>query len=243
MKTFACAIAAGMVLCCWSEQTLACVGDCDDNGSVSINELITGVNIALGSVSADSCSSLDLDENGMVSVSELIAAVNNALRGCADPLATPTPQTSPTGGATTVPTATATPDSGGACGDTTTVDSFFTSNAGLIRMYPVNGNGGLSEAYDDPAGYDVQLGFLLGFNQIILSPGHNTTTVVFSPEDSYEDLENEVNVILNADPAQPLIGVVGVLQCDKGNGEWFLSLAAAVDRLNNFVGLSSVQPG
>ncbi len=243
MRTLVCALGLGLALCCWGETTFACVGDCDDDGSVGINELITGVNIALGSVSADSCTSLDVDENGMVSVSELIAAVNNALGGCADPLATPTPQTSPTGGATTVPTATATPDSSGACGDTTTVDSLFTSNAGVIRMYPVNGNGGLSEAYDDPAGYDVQLGFLLGFNQIILSPGNNTSIVAIGPEDAYEDLENEVNVLLNANPSQPLIGFVGVLQCDKGNGEWFLSLAAAVDRLNNFIGLSSIQPG
>ena len=60
----------------------ACVGDCDGNGEVAINELITGVNIALGSASLDTCPSFDANGSGEVEINELIAAVNNALNGC-----------------------------------------------------------------------------------------------------------------------------------------------------------------
>ena len=59
-----------------------CAGDCDGNGSVAVNELITGVNIALARAAVATCASLDGDADGRVAINELIAAVNNALRGC-----------------------------------------------------------------------------------------------------------------------------------------------------------------
>jgi hypothetical protein len=59
-----------------------CPGDCNRDGMVSISELITGVNIALGSRPVADCSALDRDGGGTVSVAELIAAVNRALSGC-----------------------------------------------------------------------------------------------------------------------------------------------------------------
>lgn len=61
------------------------VGDCkvDDHadGRVAINELITGVNIALDSAPVDDCPSFDRDSNREVTIDELITAVNNALCG------------------------------------------------------------------------------------------------------------------------------------------------------------------
>ena len=60
----------------------ACTGDCDGSGDVGINELISGVNIALGNTAVDSCPAFDADHNGSVEIQELIAAVNNALGGC-----------------------------------------------------------------------------------------------------------------------------------------------------------------
>ena len=39
----------------------SCVGDCNGNGAVTVNELIIGVNIALGSDSLDRCQSLDVN--------------------------------------------------------------------------------------------------------------------------------------------------------------------------------------
>ena len=66
-----------------------CVGDCDGSRTVSINELIVGVNIALGGTAARNCPAFDGDGSGTVSISELIAAVSNALNGgCATGQAT-----------------------------------------------------------------------------------------------------------------------------------------------------------
>ena len=60
----------------------ACVGDCDGSGTVTIDELILGVNIALGSGELSACPVFDTDGTGRVEIYELIAAVNNALNGC-----------------------------------------------------------------------------------------------------------------------------------------------------------------
>jgi hypothetical protein len=59
-----------------------CAGDCDHDGKAEINELVTGVNIALGTQAIASCPAFDGDMSGTVSIGELITAVNNALRGC-----------------------------------------------------------------------------------------------------------------------------------------------------------------
>ena len=67
---------------------LACPGDCDGDGTVVINELIVGVEIALGSAGVDRCAAADVDGNGQVEIQELIAAVDADLSGCA--VATPT---------------------------------------------------------------------------------------------------------------------------------------------------------
>jgi hypothetical protein len=59
-----------------------CVGDCDGNHEVAVNELVIGVNIALGSAPVSECLSFDVDGSGMVEVNELISGVNSALNGC-----------------------------------------------------------------------------------------------------------------------------------------------------------------
>lgn len=59
-----------------------CVGDCNDSGSVTVNELVVGVNIALGSASIDACLAFDTNDDGTVTVNELIAGVNAALGVC-----------------------------------------------------------------------------------------------------------------------------------------------------------------
>jgi hypothetical protein len=61
-----------------------CVGDCDEDGFVVVNELVTGVNIALGIVPVSACAAFDRDDDNGVSVDELVAAVANALKGCGD---------------------------------------------------------------------------------------------------------------------------------------------------------------
>ena len=75
-----------------------CVGDCDHDHTVTIDELEKGINIALSDLSIDVCPAFDSDSDARVSVDELIKAVNNALDGC-PVVATLTPD-----GATTTPT-------------------------------------------------------------------------------------------------------------------------------------------
>jgi hypothetical protein len=60
-----------------------CAGDCNDDGEVTVDELLSGVNIALGNRGLEACAVFDADGDGEVSVNELIRAVNRALAGCA----------------------------------------------------------------------------------------------------------------------------------------------------------------
>lgn len=65
-----------------TEGASTCIGDCNDDGEVAINELITGVNMALGVAPPTSCPSFDVNGDGEVGINELIQAVTNALSGC-----------------------------------------------------------------------------------------------------------------------------------------------------------------
>ena len=62
-----------------------CVGDCNNDGMVMINELVVGVNIALGTQSIDACPAFDCQDNGTVPINCLVQGVNNALNGCSPP--------------------------------------------------------------------------------------------------------------------------------------------------------------
>jgi len=59
-----------------------CAGDCNHNGVVTIDELIKGVNIALGRADVTLCPPFDRDSSQTVTINELILAVNAALAGC-----------------------------------------------------------------------------------------------------------------------------------------------------------------
>lgn len=60
-----------------------CVGDCDGLGTVSVNELVRGVNILLDSQPLSECPSFDRNGSETVTVEELVAAVRIALGdGC-----------------------------------------------------------------------------------------------------------------------------------------------------------------
>jgi hypothetical protein len=62
-----------------------CIGDCDRDGRIAINELVRGVGIALTGASPSTCVRLDDNGNGTVSVNELVSAVGAALNGCIAP--------------------------------------------------------------------------------------------------------------------------------------------------------------
>lgn len=61
-----------------------CVGDCDADTFVRVNEVVIGVNIALDRAELGECSVLDVNQSGSVEVNELIRAVNNLLGGCSE---------------------------------------------------------------------------------------------------------------------------------------------------------------
>lgn len=59
-----------------------CVGDCNDDGTVMVDELIKGANIALGGLLQDDCPSFDFNLDGQVTIDELLKGVNAAVKGC-----------------------------------------------------------------------------------------------------------------------------------------------------------------
>jgi hypothetical protein len=60
----------------------ACVGDCGGTDSVSVADILTMVNIALGDLPLSGCWAGDADGDGQVTVDEIMSAVSNALVGC-----------------------------------------------------------------------------------------------------------------------------------------------------------------
>ena len=62
-------------------SVVPCIGDCDGNHVVSIDELIAGVGIALGNQPPGTCPAME-DSAGQIDIAQLIKAVRNALVGC-----------------------------------------------------------------------------------------------------------------------------------------------------------------
>jgi CSLREA domain-containing protein len=62
--------------------TLMCVGDCDGNGQVALDDILTMVNIALGNAEVWVCELGDSNKDDLITVDEILTAVNNALNGC-----------------------------------------------------------------------------------------------------------------------------------------------------------------
>jgi cysteine-rich repeat protein len=92
------AVGQGLVTPTPTPPPPACVGDCNHNGVVAIEELITMIDIALGNIGDASCVAGDGNDDGRIDVAEIITAVNAALHGCsAAPTATPTPTPSTCG--------------------------------------------------------------------------------------------------------------------------------------------------
>jgi hypothetical protein len=61
---------------------LVCVGDCSNDGAVDVSELVTGINIAAGAQTMESCPQFDCNGNGQLTIDCLISAVNASLSGC-----------------------------------------------------------------------------------------------------------------------------------------------------------------
>lgn len=108
-------LGTALATCLAAPAVAVCAGDCDGNGTVAINELVRGVNIALGQAAIEMCPAIDTDGLGDVSINELVAAVRAVLDGCpGGPTTTPAltdtplPTSTPTATNTVSPTPTAT---------------------------------------------------------------------------------------------------------------------------------------
>jgi hypothetical protein len=60
-----------------------CSGDCNTDQSVTVDEVLTMVNIALGNADMSACGAGDVNGDLQITVDEILTAVNNALNGCA----------------------------------------------------------------------------------------------------------------------------------------------------------------
>jgi hypothetical protein len=60
------------------------VGDCDHDQAISIDELVTGLDIALGTADLRACPEFDGDDDGVVAIDELTAGIEVALRPLRD---------------------------------------------------------------------------------------------------------------------------------------------------------------
>ena len=62
-------------------EQITCVGDCNGDGEVTVNELVAMVNSALGPRRRLACAG-DANGDGQITINEIVAGVNNALNGC-----------------------------------------------------------------------------------------------------------------------------------------------------------------
>ncbi len=68
-----------------------CAGDCDADGTVTIEELVIVVNVALARQAVTACIAGDVDGDALITIDEIIRGVKATLEGCAaTPTSTPT---------------------------------------------------------------------------------------------------------------------------------------------------------
>jgi glucose/arabinose dehydrogenase len=98
-RLFACGVMAILP----SPAAAACVGDCDAGGTVTVDELVQGVNIALATTPLIECLPFDGNHDEQVTVDELVQAVGFALNNC-PAVSTPTPSETAIAPFTSTPT-------------------------------------------------------------------------------------------------------------------------------------------
>jgi hypothetical protein len=112
-KQIASAVAAAtlVVLAGASGARAVCVGDCNSDGQVLINEVVSAVNIFLENANVSTCGNADQNGDGQVLINEVVGSVNSFLDPSTCPMVqggTPTP-TTPAGTSTPTRTATKSP--------------------------------------------------------------------------------------------------------------------------------------
>ncbi|MCX8072929.1 MAG: DUF3604 domain-containing protein [Candidatus Binatia bacterium] len=90
-------LSAGFAVATATRSEARCVGDCDNSGVITVNEVVRMVNVALGHQPTSACPAGDRDGDGSITVDEIVAAVDALLTGCPSaetptpPAPTPTP--------------------------------------------------------------------------------------------------------------------------------------------------------
>ncbi|MFQ5668365.1 MAG: hypothetical protein ACE5I7_18310 [Candidatus Binatia bacterium] len=181
-----------------------CPGDCNTDGTVTVNELIAMVNVALGSAPVSVCMPGDSSGDGAISVNEIVAAVNNALRGCpVEP--TPTPTMVPPS-----PTATAT---FGVLGTRRFVinpaNSPYEAVLSPSFHIPLGGFQGQSNGETEPAFFELQAGQPDPFT------GVATVSIMNSSEFIFADGRSIAPVVLCIKPILPAQDA-GIVACKGG---------------------------
>ena len=82
-----------------------CAGDCNLDGAVAIDEIITGIGIGSRAMPVDRCYAADRDRSGAIAIDEIVSSVASSIHGCAalEAPPTPLPTASPTASPTTTP--------------------------------------------------------------------------------------------------------------------------------------------
>ncbi len=187
IRIFSLATAAALLGLWPPLASAACVGDCDGNGAVTVDEILVMVNIALGTVDISQCPAADPNGDG-VTVDEILAAVNAALSACpAVPTATASPSPTPTATATengvvSVAEAVARNADGVALhlGETITTEGVVTVAAGLfannkLKVFIQDGNAGIMVYDQSSADVDAfQPGQLLRVTGVIIQQDPTT---------------------------------------------------------------------
>ncbi|QQR89743.1 MAG: hypothetical protein IPJ88_16410 [Myxococcales bacterium] len=128
-------------------------------------------------------------------------------------------------------------DSGNAadfCGDTSSIEAFFTSNDGVIAMVYDDGNGSLGTHYETSQssyGMDIMASTVLGNGiNIVDGASQNPLYAYNASTDTFEDSVNEVNV--NFNDYQNQLNYKGLVQCDRSTQTWTLLIGVQNDAMN-----------
>jgi hypothetical protein len=209
-------IAPGLIVAAaaWTGAAVAqisCVGDCDGNNHVVVNELVVGVRIALAATTVDDCLADDPNLDRDVAVNELVSAVRNLLDGCPGG---PTPSVSGTAGTPGTPTATgsATPT-----GPTATPTAASTATATFDDGTPRTPTVTPTFFVNTPPGTpDEKLPRLVG-----AASASNTTIIVQFSKPMSDTVKKPGNYVLTQEHVNPEAGRLTVTAAEFLDGDPF----------------------
>jgi hypothetical protein len=130
---------------------------------VSVDDILSMVNIALGNAEMLACTAGDANGDGTITVDEILIAVNNALNGCSGRSATPSPTPPPTPTPTPTATSTLPPQD-------LVVDANTTVPGGAYRVIFVKNGGALTIGGDTVAQQvDIRWGTIVVQGNLVVS--------------------------------------------------------------------------